>query len=103
MSTNAATRRSHRIIEILARHGLDGTSNRALAAAIGTSPPNISRDIQTLADIGYVRKTETGRYALTPKVLEILREYGQACSAAHDKIEQHERSLRPQNHIGGQF
>jgi DNA-binding IclR family transcriptional regulator len=70
-----AVRRSHRLVELLAGRFFDGAANKALAADVGTSPTNITRDLQTLADIGYARRLENGLWALTPKPLAVMQTF----------------------------
>ena len=73
--SNAATRRSHAIVELLAKRFFDGMSNKELAEALKTSPVNISRDLGTLEDLGYVRKQDNGRWGLTTKPLMIMQSF----------------------------
>ena len=72
---NAAVRRSHRIHELLMTRFFYGATNKELAAALGTSPVNIHRDLETLEEMGYARKTEEGRFEATTKALQIYRAF----------------------------
>lgn len=74
-TANAATRRCLRIIEILAGRVLDGFSNKELADALGAPPPTISRDLATLAAVGWVQRLETGRWSLSAKPLQVAQAY----------------------------
>lgn len=74
-SGNNAVRRSHKIVEELAKRHFDGLSNKELAEAVGTSPVNISRDLATLESMGYAKKLDNGRWSLTSKPLAILQAY----------------------------
>ena len=74
-ASNAATRRSHAIVELLTQRFFDGMSNKELAEALNTSPVNISRDLGTLEDMGYVHKLENGRWSLTTKPLFMMQAY----------------------------
>jgi DNA-binding IclR family transcriptional regulator len=58
-----------RVLEILADHGELGVS--ALAVHLQTNRASCHRFLLTLRDLGYVEKTEEGRYRLTFKVLEL--------------------------------
>lgn len=69
------TARCLRIIEKLCEHALDGMSNKELAAALDTSPANISRDVSLLASLGWAETMENGRYAVTLKPLALMRLY----------------------------
>jgi DNA-binding IclR family transcriptional regulator len=58
-----------RVLELLADHGELGVS--AVAAHLQTNRAGCHRFLLTLRDLGYVEKTEDGRYRLTFKVLEL--------------------------------
>lgn len=73
--SNAAVRRSHRIVKLLASRFFYGATNKELAEAIGTSAVNISRDMKTLLEIGYAAKLDNGRWALTSVPLAVMQSY----------------------------
>jgi DNA-binding IclR family transcriptional regulator len=56
-----------RVLELLADYGELGVS--AVAAHLGTNRAGCHRFLLTLRDLGYVEKTETGRYRLTFRML----------------------------------
>lgn len=58
-----------RVLELLAEHGELGVS--AVAAHLGTNRAGCHRFLLTLRDLGYVEKTESGRYRLTFRMLEM--------------------------------
>lgn len=58
-----------RVLELLAEHGELGVS--AVASHLGTNRAGCHRFLMSLKDLGYVEKTESGRYRLTFKVLEL--------------------------------
>jgi len=58
-----------RVLELLAEHGELGVS--AVAAHLETNRAGCHRFLLSLRDLGYVEKTEEGRYRLTFKVLEL--------------------------------
>jgi len=58
-----------RVLELLAEHGELGVS--AVAAQLGTNRAGCHRFLLTLRDLGYVEKTEAGRYRLTFRMLEM--------------------------------
>jgi DNA-binding IclR family transcriptional regulator len=58
-----------RILELLATHG-DMSASR-MAAHLGTSRAASHRFLTTLRDLGYVEKTEEGRFSLSFKVLDL--------------------------------
>lgn len=59
--TDNAAVRALRITETLFRSVLDGMSNKEIVSATGYSDANVCRDLQTLANAGWVRKLENGR------------------------------------------
>ena len=75
MSTPNGTARALRIIEILASRYYDGLSNKEIATTLKTSAANASRDMHALAEIGWARKLESGRWSLTSKPLQIMQAY----------------------------
>jgi DNA-binding IclR family transcriptional regulator len=73
--SNAPVMRSHKIVELLAGRFYDGMGTKELADAIGTSPPNISRDMRVLTDLGYAHKLDNGRWSLTTRILGVIQAY----------------------------
>jgi DNA-binding IclR family transcriptional regulator len=70
-----AVKRSHMIVELLAGRYFDGLSNKELAGLLKVSAANISRDLSQLADLGYARKLENGRWGLTTRPLAVMQSY----------------------------
>lgn len=87
------TGRCLRIIEKLCSHALDGMSNKELAAALQTSPANVSRDVDLLAGLGWAEKLENGRYAVTVKPLSIMRLYQLHIADVTARAEQFDRRI----------
>lgn len=92
-STNAATRRSHRIVELLAGRFFDGMTNKDLAAAVGTSAVNMCRDLATLENLGYVRKLENGCWGLTTKPLIIMKRYANHYESLQERMAETNRNI----------
>lgn len=92
-TSNAATRRSHKIIEILATRYFDGLSNKELARAVGTSEVNICRDLKTLADIGYLKRAENGNWVLSPKPISIFFSYYNHYEKLKARMEETHRNI----------
>lgn len=101
---NQAVRRSHQIIKALAGHFYDGLSNKELAEAIGTSAVNITRDLQTLEDIGYARKLENGRWALSNGPMAVYTAYNEHyLRMQHRLLESHQNiNAKAQRLLGEQ-
>ena len=90
----AAVRRSHKIVELLAGRCFDGLTNKELAKALSTTPTNISRDLQALADLGYVQQLEVGRrWTLTARPLAVMHAYAQHLNAMQDRMASTTRNI----------
>lgn len=73
--TDNAVLRALKITETLFRSVLDGMSNKEIVSATGYSGANVCRDLQTLADAGWVRKLDNGRWAVTEKPVALMQMY----------------------------
>lgn len=73
--TDNAAVRALRITETLFRSVLDGMSNKEIVSATGYSGANVCRDLQTLADAGWVRKLENGRWTISEKPVALMKMY----------------------------
>lgn len=73
--TDNAAVRALRITETLFRSVLDGMSNKEIVSTTGYSGANVCRDLQTLADAGWVRKLENGRWAISEKPVALMQMY----------------------------
>ena len=81
--------RACRIVELLAQDGPEVTLSRA-ADATGLTRPTVHRLLATLGAAGWVRRTSTGRYALTGKLAVIGAAASQGASlreVAHPVLE----------------
>ncbi|WP_312481068.1 helix-turn-helix domain-containing protein [Stutzerimonas nitrititolerans] len=61
--TNDSALRVLRVLKALRGHTLTGLSNAELAKALGESPANITRYMDTLIEAGFATRLETGRFA----------------------------------------
>jgi len=61
--TNDSVRRALRVLKALRGHTLAGLSNTDLAKALGESPANITRYMDTLIESGFATRLDTGRFA----------------------------------------
>ena len=61
--TNDSARRALRVLKALRGHTLAGLSNTELAKALGESPANITRYMDTLSESGFATRLDTGRFA----------------------------------------
>lgn len=61
--TNDSARRALRVLKALRGHTLSGLSNTDLSKALGESPANITRYMDTLIESGFATRLDTGRFA----------------------------------------
>lgn len=61
--TNDSALRVLRALKALRGHTLTGLSNAELAKALGESPANITRYMDTLIEAGFATRLPTGRFA----------------------------------------
>lgn len=61
--TNESAQRVLRALKALRGHTLTGLSNAELAKALGESPANITRYMDTLIEAGFATRLDTGRFA----------------------------------------
>lgn len=61
--TNDSALRVLRVLKALRGHTLIGLSNTELAKALGESPANITRYMDTLIEAGFATRLDTGRFA----------------------------------------
>jgi len=61
--TNDSALRVLRALKALRGHTLTGLSNAELAKALGESPANITRYMDTLIEAGFATRLDTGRFA----------------------------------------
>ena len=61
------------IIDLLKGRSLNGLSHGEIAKSLKTNPTNVSRDLATLVEAGFVAKLESDRYALSIKLLQIAK------------------------------
>lgn len=54
------------IVELLAKKGLEGMSNKELVVELSASAPQVCRDVAILKKRGWVQQLQTGAYRLAP-------------------------------------
>lgn len=70
-----------RVLKALRGHALNGVSNGELASALGESPANINRALNTLIEEGLALKLENGRFAPGVQLLQIAMTITMKCPA----------------------
>ncbi|WP_236233719.1 helix-turn-helix domain-containing protein [Pseudomonas tohonis] len=89
---NAPTRISEagvrvlRVLKALRGQTLNGISNGELARALGESPSNINRYLNTLIAEGMAVQLDTGRFALSVSVLQIAQAHAEEMARAQNRI-----------------
>lgn len=83
---NAAQQRVLALVLRLAGHEIDGIAPGELAAAVRTSPSNITRDLANLKEAGFAECLETGRWRLSPRIVQISLAHGKAIADASDRL-----------------
>lgn len=75
-----------RVISTLKGHSISGLTNGDIAKALGKSPATINRHLNTLISEGYAIKLDSGRYALSVKMLQIAQAHANEMARATDRI-----------------
>ena len=75
-----------RVLKALRGHALNGVSNGELASALGESPANINRALNTLIEEGLAMKLENGRFAPGIQLLQIAMAHSHEMARAQDRI-----------------
>ncbi|HEI9912400.1 TPA: helix-turn-helix domain-containing protein, partial [Pseudomonas aeruginosa] len=70
---NETALRVLRVLIALKGHTLTGLSNGEVAKALGESPANITRYMQTLIEAGLAERREDGRFAHSVSMLQIAQ------------------------------
>ncbi|EIS7587818.1 helix-turn-helix domain-containing protein [Salmonella enterica] len=77
-----------RVLKALRGHALNGVSNGELASALGESPANINRALNTLIEEGLALKLENGRFAPGVQLLQIAMAHNNEMSRAQGSIDE---------------
>jgi len=83
---NAAQQRVLALQFRLAGHEIEGIAPGELAAALGTSASNITRDLANLKEAGVAEKLPNERWRLAPRVVQISTAYALALKTAQDHV-----------------
>lgn len=84
--TSASGRRVLRVLKALKGHSVMGVSNGELAQALGESPANINRALNTLIEEGLATKLESGRFAHSVAMLQIAQAHYEHCAKVQGRI-----------------
>jgi len=85
---NAAQQRVLAIVFRLAGHEIEGIAPSELASAVHTSASNITRDLANLREAGFAEPLDSGRWRLTPRVVQISLAASTAFAKAQDRLDE---------------
>ncbi|EEV1134077.1 TPA: helix-turn-helix domain-containing protein [Escherichia coli] len=85
-NTSSSGTRILRVLKALRGHALNGVSNGELASALGESPANINRALNTLIEEGLALKLDNGRFAPGVQLLQIAMAHSAEMARAQDRI-----------------
>ncbi|HBV4911584.1 TPA: helix-turn-helix domain-containing protein [Serratia marcescens] len=85
-NTSSSGARILRVLKALRGHALNGISNGELASALGESPANINRALNTLIEEGLAMKLDNGRFAPGVQLLQIAMAHSNEMARAQDRI-----------------
>lgn len=85
---NAAQQRVMQMLMRLAGHEIEGIAPNELARALRTSASNVTRDLANLREAGMAEPLDTGRWRLTPRVVQISVACGAAFARAQDRLDE---------------
>ena len=84
--TNDSALRVLRALRALRGHTLTGLSNAELAKALGESPANITRYMDTLIAVGFATRLDTGRFAPSVAFLQYAMATAEELQRAQARI-----------------
>ncbi|MFO7117592.1 helix-turn-helix domain-containing protein [Pseudomonas aeruginosa] len=90
---NETALRVLRVLIALKGHTLTGLSNGEVAKALGESPANITRYMQTLIEAGLVERREDGRFAHSISMLQIAQAHAAHVSRMQNRINELNRRV----------
>lgn len=84
--TSDAGARVLRVLKALKGHSLNGLANGELAKALGESPANVNRCLNTLIEAGLAVRLDTGRFAPGIALLQIAQAHATEMANAQQRI-----------------
>ncbi|MCY1396649.1 hypothetical protein D9M71_116280 [compost metagenome] len=91
--TNDSAARVLRVLKALRGHTLTGLSNGELARALGESPANITRYVNTLIAEGLAERRDDGRFAHSIQMLQIAQAHAEHASRMQERINEINRRI----------
>lgn len=87
-STSSSGLRILKVLKALKGHTITGVSNTDLANALGDSPSNINRALNTLIEEGLAIKLENGRFAHSVQMLQIAQAHAEHVAKLQSRIQE---------------
>lgn len=84
----AVQERGYRVLLLLAGHEMEGLAPSDLSKAIGTSQPNVHRDLRVLQKMGLAEQLDNGRWRLGPKLVQIALAFQTRIAAARQRLDE---------------
>jgi len=91
--TNKSGVRMLRVLKALKGHTISGLSNQELAEALGESPANINRYLNSLIEEGLATKLDNGRFAHSVAMLQIAQAHADHVAKLQDRIHEINRRI----------
>lgn len=85
---NAAQQRVLQMLMRLAGNEIEGIAPTELALALRTSASNVTRDLANLREAGMAEPLESGRWRLTPRVVQISLAASASFGKAQDRLDE---------------
>jgi DNA-binding IclR family transcriptional regulator len=85
---NAAQQRVLDMLQRLAGHESDGIAPVDLARALATNNSNVTRDLANLQAAGLAEPMESGRWHLTPRIVQISVAAAACFARAQDRLDE---------------
>ncbi|KAB2899862.1 MAG: helix-turn-helix domain-containing protein [Dokdonella sp.] len=85
---NATQQRVLHMLMRLAGHEIDGLAPSELAQALRTSASTVTRDLANLREAGMAEPLDSGRWRLTPRVVQMSLAAGAAFAKAQDRLDE---------------
>lgn len=95
---NSGAARVLKALKALRGHTINGLSNIELAKALGESPANITRYMDTLIDAGFATRLETGRFAPSVAFLQYAHATADELDRAAGRISELKARISTNHH-----
>lgn len=80
-------------------HSLNGLTNTDLSKSLNMIPSTVNRCLNTLIEAGFATKLDTGRYALSVRMLQIAQAHAHEITRAQGRIDELTQRVSAGAHI----